>query len=161
MLLKGVFKCENIISKEMEKYKKLREIGQGSFGRVALVQEKKGKGRKLVLKEVEIKRMAEGEQEKVRIKGNLFHLFFSAEQGDARSEAALRVGPPTCCPVYRVLHRGRLRTHGEQNRFGSLDCQVMEFCEAGDLFTLITNQRGKPLQEELILFFFLQVVCFK
>lgn len=49
----------------MEKYKKLREIGQGSFGRVALVQEKKGKGRKLVLKEVEIKRMAEGEQEKV------------------------------------------------------------------------------------------------
>ena len=35
--------------------------------------------------------------------------------------------------------------------------QVMEFCEAGDLFTLITAQRGKPLQEELILFFFLQV----
>ena len=34
----------------------------------------------------------------------------------------------------------------------------MEFCEAGDLFTLITKQRGKPLQEELILFFFLQVV---
>lgn len=33
----------------------------------------------------------------------------------------------------------------------------MEFCEAGDLFTLITNQRGKPLQEELIFFFFLQV----
>ena len=52
----------------MEKYKKLREIGQGSFGRVALVQEKKGKGRKLVLKEVEIKRMAEGEQEKVALK---------------------------------------------------------------------------------------------
>ena len=35
----------------------------------------------------------------------------------------------------------------------------MEFCEAGDLFTLITNQRGKPLQEELIFFFFLQVVA--
>ena len=34
----------------------------------------------------------------------------------------------------------------------------MEFCEAGDLFTLITNQRGKPLMEELIFFFFLQVV---
>ena len=49
----------------MEKYKKLREIGQGSFGRVALVQEKKGKGRKLVLKEVEVKRMAEGERTKV------------------------------------------------------------------------------------------------
>ena len=54
----------------MEKYKKVREIGQGSYGRVALVQEKKGKGRKLVLKEVEIKRMAEGEQEKVTTKGN-------------------------------------------------------------------------------------------
>ena len=52
----------------MEKYKKLREIGQGSFGRVALVQEKKGKCRKLVLKEVEVKRMAEGEQEKVTTK---------------------------------------------------------------------------------------------
>ena len=59
----------------MEKYKKVREIGQGSFGRVALVQEKRGKGRKLVLKEVEIKRMAEGEQEKVTIKGNQ-HKFF-------------------------------------------------------------------------------------
>ena len=35
---------------EMEKYKKLREIGQGSFGRVALVQEKKGKGRKVNIK---------------------------------------------------------------------------------------------------------------
>ena len=54
----------------MEKYKKVREIGQGSYGRVALVQEKKGKGRRLVLKEVEIKRMAEGEQEKVTTKGN-------------------------------------------------------------------------------------------
>ena len=35
----------------------------------------------------------------------------------------------------------------------------MEFCEAGDLFTLITNQRGKPLQEEFIFFLFLQVVA--
>ena len=68
--LSKVLKFENIIGEEMEKYKKLREIGQGSFGRVALVQEKKGKGRKLVLKEVEIKRMAEGEQEKVTRKGN-------------------------------------------------------------------------------------------
>ena len=68
--LSKVLKFENIIGEEMEKYKKLREIGQGSFGRVALVQEKKGKGRKLVLKEVEIKRMAEGEQEKVTTKGN-------------------------------------------------------------------------------------------
>ena len=34
----------------------------------------------------------------------------------------------------------------------------MEFCEAGDLFTLIAKQRGKPLQEELIFFFFLQVM---
>ena len=76
MLLKEVLKCENIISKEMEKYKKLREIGQGSFGRVALVQEKKGKGRKLVLKEVEIKRMAEGEQEKVTTKETCFIDFF-------------------------------------------------------------------------------------
>ena len=40
----------------------------------------------------------------------------------------------------------------------SSDCQVMEFCEAGDLFTLIAKQRGKPLQEELIFFFFLQVM---
>ena len=68
--LSKVLVCENIIAEEMEKYKKVREIGQGSFGRVALVQEKKGKGRRLVLKEVEIKRMAEGEQEKVTKKGN-------------------------------------------------------------------------------------------
>ena len=47
---------------------------------------------------------------------------------------------------------------GSQTHSQRLIVQVMEFCEAGDLFTLITKQRGKPLQEELILFFFLQVV---
>ena len=70
----------------MEKYKKVREIGQGSFGRVALVQEKKGKGRKLVLKEVEIKRMAEGEQEKVTKRGKPVYCLRKMsflEQGDA------------------------------------------------------------------------------
>ena len=84
-MLSKVLKCESIIAEEMEKYKKVREIGQGSFGRVALVQEKKGKGRKLVLKEVEIKRMAEGEQEKVTVKGNqqAVSLFLSVDQGDA------------------------------------------------------------------------------
>ena len=99
-----MLKCENIIPEAMEKYKKLREIGQGSFGRVALVQEKKGKGRKLVLKEVEIKRMAEGEQEKVALKRNKQNKSPQISQGDARSEAALRVGPSPCCAVYRVLH---------------------------------------------------------
>ena len=70
----------------MEKYKKVREIGQGSFGRVALVQEKKGKGRKLVLKEVEVKRMAEGEQEKVTKRGKPVYCLLKMsflEQGDA------------------------------------------------------------------------------
>ena len=65
-----VLNSEILVADIMEKYKKVSEIGQGSYGRVALVQEKKGKGRKLVLKEVEIKRMAEGEQEKVTTKGN-------------------------------------------------------------------------------------------
>ena len=107
----------------MEKYKKLREIGQGSFGRVALVQEKKGKCRKLVLKEVEVKRMAEGEQEKVTTKGKPIPSYlkisssdcmtYSVHVGDAGGEAALRVGSPPCCPVHRVLHRGRLCPHGE------------------------------------------------
>lgn len=36
--------------------------------------------------------------------------------------------------------------------------QVMEYCEGGDLFTFTASQRGRPLQEELILFFFLQVL---
>ena len=87
-----MFNSRISVADVMEKYKKVREIGQGSFGRVALVQEKKGKGRKLVLKEVEIKRMAEGEQEKVTIKGNQqkfflkcfsLNFFFFLEQGDA------------------------------------------------------------------------------
>ena len=34
---------------------------------------------------------------------------------------------------------------------------VMEFCVGGDLFTLISAQRGKQLHEELILFIFLQL----
>ena len=33
----------------------------------------------------------------------------------------------------------------------------MEFCVGGDLFTLISAQRGKHLHEELILFVFLQL----
>ena len=33
----------------------------------------------------------------------------------------------------------------------------MEYCEGGDLFSLIAKQRGKHLHEELILFIFLQL----
>ena len=34
---------------------------------------------------------------------------------------------------------------------------IMEFCAGGDLFSLISRQRGKLLHEDLILFIFLQV----
>ena len=34
---------------------------------------------------------------------------------------------------------------------------IMEYCAGGDLFSLISRQRGKHLSEDLILFIFLQV----
>ena len=33
----------------------------------------------------------------------------------------------------------------------------MEYCDGGDLFSMISKQRGKPLHEDLILFIFLQL----
>lgn len=51
----------------MERYNTLKVIGQGSFGKVHLVQECRGKGRKLVLKQVQVHRMEANEQAKVSV----------------------------------------------------------------------------------------------
>ena len=45
----------------------------------------------------------------------------------------------------------------ESFRAGSTLQIIMEFCAGGDLFSLISRQRGKLLHEDLILFIFLQV----
>ena len=49
----------------MERYRAVRQIGAGSFGRVELVQERGGGARRLVLKQVDVQRMDAKEQEKV------------------------------------------------------------------------------------------------
>ena len=113
----------------MERYRTIRAIGEGSFGKVALVQERKGRARRLVMKQVEVKSLAVGEQEKVMREVKLL------------SE----------------LQHPNIVQYVESFTEGGCVNMVMEYCEAGDLFTFITNQRGRPLQEELILFFFLQV----
>ena len=113
----------------MERYRTIRPIGEGSFGKVALVEERKGRARRLVIKQVEVKNLAAGEQEKVMREVKLL------------SE----------------LQHPNIVQYIESFTEGGCVHMVMEFCEAGDLFTFITSQRGRPLQEELILFFFLQV----
>ena len=99
----------------MDRYRTVRQIGAGSFGRVELVQERGGGARRLVLKVVDIQRMGAKEQEKVGAGGTECGGVGEGCAGDARGDAAVRAAASQHCPLHRVLHRGRLRQYGQNS----------------------------------------------
>ena len=101
----------------MEKYRKIRQIGQGAAGAVFLVDEKKT-GDKYVIKVINMARMTVVEQQKVLREVSLL----------------------------ADMEHPNIVQYKESFREGGCVHIVMEYCEGGDLFTAITNQRGKPLQ---------------
>ena len=101
----------------MEKYGKLRQIGQGSFGQVFLVEEKTTRN-KYVMKVVNTVRMTVEEQQKVMREVLLLS----------------------------DLKHPNIVSYKESFRQDGCVHMVMEHCAGGDLFTFIATQRGRHLQ---------------
>ena len=101
----------------MEKYRKIRQIGQGAFGSVILVEEKRT-GDKYVIKVVNTARMTVVEQQKVLREVSLL----------------------------ADMEHPNIVQYKESFREGGCVHIVMEHCDGGDLFTFIAGQRGRHVQ---------------
>ncbi|NXU82363.1 NEK1 kinase, partial [Xiphorhynchus elegans] len=112
----------------MDKYIKVRKIGEGSFGKAILVKAKEN-GQQYVIKEINISKMSNKERE------------------ESRREVAVlaNVKHPNI-----VLYRESF----EEN--GCLYI-VMDYCEGGDLFKKINAQKGVLFSEDQILDWFVQI----
>lgn len=112
----------------MDKYIKVRKIGEGSFGKAILVKAKED-GQQYVIKEINISRMSNKERE------------------ESRREVAVlaNMKHPNI-----VLYRESF----EEN--GCLYI-VMDYCEGGDLFKKINAQKGILFSEDQILDWFVQI----
>lgn len=112
-------------------FKKLRDIGSGSYGKAVLVSD--GKGKELVMKQIDISRM-----------GN-------RERSDAINEVKV---------LSQLKHPYIVSYHQSFIEGGTL-CIVMDYAESGDLSNLISNTRrmGHPnhLPEHQILRWLTQV----
>nr|XP_014127393.1 serine/threonine-protein kinase Nek1 isoform X3 [Zonotrichia albicollis] len=112
----------------MDKYIKVRKIGEGSFGKAILVRAKEN-GQQYVIKEINISKMSHKERE------------------ESRREVAVlaNMKHPNI-----VLYRESF----EEN--GCLYI-VMDYCEGGDLFKKINAQKGILFSEDQILDWFVQI----
>ncbi|NWW92659.1 NEK1 kinase, partial [Rhynochetos jubatus] len=112
----------------MDKYIKVRKIGEGSFGKAILVKAKEN-GQQYVIKEINISKMSNKERE------------------ESRREVAVlaNMKHPNI-----VLYRESF----EEN--GCLYI-VMDYCEGGDLFKKINAQKGTLFSEDQILDWFVQI----
>ncbi|XP_053921270.1 serine/threonine-protein kinase Nek1 isoform X3 [Cuculus canorus] len=112
----------------MDKYIKVRKIGEGSFGKAILVKAKEN-GQQYVIKEINISKMSNKERE------------------ESRREVAVlaNMKHPNI-----VLYRESF----EEN--GCLYI-VMDYCEGGDLFKRINAQKGILFSEDQILDWFVQI----
>nr|XP_025978658.1 serine/threonine-protein kinase Nek1 isoform X1 [Dromaius novaehollandiae]XP_025978659.1 serine/threonine-protein kinase Nek1 isoform X1 [Dromaius novaehollandiae]XP_025978660.1 serine/threonine-protein kinase Nek1 isoform X1 [Dromaius novaehollandiae]XP_025978661.1 serine/threonine-protein kinase Nek1 isoform X1 [Dromaius novaehollandiae] len=112
----------------MDKYIKVRKIGEGSFGKAILVKAKEN-GQQYVIKEINISEMSNKERE------------------ESRREVAIlaNMKHPNI-----VLYRESF----EEN--GCLYI-VMDYCEGGDLFKKINAQKGVLFSEDQILDWFVQI----
>ncbi|NWT00140.1 NEK1 kinase, partial [Mionectes macconnelli] len=112
----------------MDKYIKIRKIGEGSFGKAILVKAKEN-GQQYVIKEINISKMSNKERE------------------ESRREVAVlaNMKHPNI-----VLYRESF----EEN--GCLYI-VMDYCEGGDLFKKINAQKGVLFSEDQILDWFVQI----
>ncbi|XP_062603660.1 serine/threonine-protein kinase Nek1-like [Saccostrea cucullata] len=112
----------------MEKYTKIKKIGEGAFGKAILVR-KKNDGKQFVIKEINIQKMSPKERQ------------------DSKKEVA----------VLAQLSHPNIVTYRESfEEIGSLYI-VMDFCEKGDLYSKINGQRGILFPEEQVLDWFVQI----
>ncbi|XP_052793633.1 serine/threonine-protein kinase Nek1-like isoform X2 [Mya arenaria] len=112
----------------MEKYVKVRKIGEGAFGKAELVKRKQD-GLQMVIKEINIMRMNAKERE------------------DSRKEVAV---------LAQLKHPSIVAYKESFEEHGCLFI-VMDYCAGGDLYAKINSQRGIPFGEEQILDWFVQM----
>ncbi|XP_014788481.1 serine/threonine-protein kinase Nek1 isoform X3 [Octopus bimaculoides] len=112
----------------MNKYVKIRQIGQGSFGKVFLVRHKQSFVN-YVIKEIVISGMS------------------TSERDDARKEVAM---------LATLKHKNIVSYFESFEESGRLYI-VMTYCEGGDLYSRINDQKGVEFCEEQILDWFVQI----
>ncbi|XP_060075808.1 serine/threonine-protein kinase Nek1-like [Ylistrum balloti] len=112
----------------MDKYVKVRQIGEGAFGKAVLVRQKQN-NKQMVIKEINIAKMN------------------SKEREEARKEVA----------VLAQLHHPNIVAYRESFEERGLLYIVMDFCEKGDLYSKINSQRGLLIPEDQVLDMFVQM----
>ncbi|KAM9848260.1 serine/threonine-protein kinase Nek1 [Aulostomus maculatus] len=112
----------------MDKYDKVKKIGEGSFGKAILVKSKED-GHQYVIKEIGISGMS------------------SRERQESRKEVA----------VLANMSHPNIVQYKESFEEGGCLYIVMDYCEGGDLFKKINSQRAVLFSEEQILDWFVQI----
>jgi NIMA (never in mitosis gene a)-related kinase len=109
-------------------YSRVKQIGEGSFGKVCLVHDK-STGSKYVMKEINFAKIS------------------SKECNEARQEVA----------VLSTLRHPNIVAYRESFEERAILFIVMQYCEGGDLFSKIERQNGTLFPEEQILDWFVQL----
>ncbi|XP_061593926.1 serine/threonine-protein kinase Nek1 isoform X2 [Cololabis saira] len=112
----------------MDKYEKVKKIGEGSFGKAILVKSKED-GHQYVIKEIGISGMS------------------NKERQESRREVA----------VLANMSHPNIVQYKESFEEGGALYIVMDYCEGGDLFKKINSQKGVLFPEEQILDWFAQI----
>ena len=115
----------------MEKYKRVRVLGKGNFGKAYLAENTEDQVQ-CVVKQMETNNMSEKER----------------QESEREARVLKKMDHPNIIRFHEVFmtRRGRL-------------CIVMDYADQGDLHQYIKKQNGKLLEEPLILNWFTQV-CF-
>ncbi|OQV12478.1 Serine/threonine-protein kinase Nek1 [Hypsibius exemplaris] len=109
-------------------YSRVKQIGEGSFGKVHLVSDR-ASGCKHVMKEINFTRIS------------------AKEYQEARQEVA----------VLSTLRHANIVAYRESFEERGVLFIVMQYCEGGDLFTKIERQQGLLFEEDVILDWFAQL----
>ncbi|XP_076446398.1 uncharacterized protein LOC143283892 [Babylonia areolata] len=112
----------------MNRYQRIRQIGEGAFGKAILVRNKKS-NQQCVIKEINIMKMAPRERE------------------ESKKEVA----------VLAQLKHPNIVTYMESFEEKGALYIVMNFCSGGDLFTKINDQQGRLFPEDQIMDWFVQI----
>ncbi|XP_023219561.1 serine/threonine-protein kinase Nek1-like [Centruroides sculpturatus] len=111
----------------MEKYKVIKKLGEGSFGRALLAS---GSNNEFcVIKEIGISRMS------------------CKEFDEAKKEVEV---------LSQMQHPNIVTYRDSFEEDGTLYI-IMDYCDGGDLYTRINNQKGIPFPEDVILDWFVQI----
>ncbi|KAL5262001.1 hypothetical protein ACHWQZ_G007643 [Mnemiopsis leidyi] len=112
----------------MDQYSVIRHIGEGSFGKALLVKSKRD-GKRYVIKQIGISKMSQKEKD------------------EARKEVSV---------LAKMNHPNIVSYQDSFEEKGSLSI-VMDYCEGGDLFNKINQQKGQLFSEDQILDWFAQI----